>query len=117
MTIDRTSSARAIPASALAYDDEFRCKLADAFMRAIVDGCDVDGVVVLRMHEIRDALIDVLAYLTSIEPEPRHARLVRSALERLRCEVAHHRRSGARARLHRQAASVVDVDRNRGGSA
>jgi hypothetical protein len=114
---DRTSSAHAIPPEALAYDDELRGKLADAFMRAIAEISDIDGVLVLRTHEVRDALTDVLSYFIGIEPEPRHQRLIRSADERLRRHVAHHRRSGARDRLHRHAASVVDLDRGKGGNA
>lgn len=106
-----------VPASALAYDDALRLRLADAFMREIAAISEVDGVYCLRLHEIRDALIDVASYFVGIEPELRHQRLIRSAHDRLRRHVAHHRRSGARGRLHARAHSVIDLDRGNGGRA
>jgi hypothetical protein len=87
---------RNFPPSALAYDEELRAKLADAIMVTAKDGCTNDGSVFLALHEIRDALVDILAYFVAI---------------------AHHRRNGEREHLYRRAASVIDIDRNNRGRA
>jgi hypothetical protein len=96
----------------LAYDADFRDRLAVELLRTIVSASTSEGVIVLRIHEIRDAIADSLAEILALEGTIPNKRLIEGHAQRVRQMLAHHRRNPAVAKFK---ARTVRFDVGSGG--
>jgi hypothetical protein len=110
-TIDQhTPYARAVAG----YDDDFRDRLTVEILRTIITTSTTDDVVVLRVHEIRNAIADVLAEILALEGTIPDRRLIDDHARRVRRMLAHHRRNPAVAKFKARARRI---DVGKGGRA
>jgi hypothetical protein len=104
----------ALPPNLMSYDADFRDRLATELLRIIITTSTTDGVIVLRIHEIRDAIADALAEILALEGTIPSKRLIESHARRVRLQLAHHRRNPAVAKFRARA---VRIDIGKAGRA
>jgi hypothetical protein len=84
-----------LPPNLLTYDADYRDRLAVELLKTIMTTSTSDGAVVLRIHEIRDAIADTLAEILALESTIPDKRLIESHARRVRHMLASHRRNPA----------------------
>jgi hypothetical protein len=82
-----------VPPNLLSYDDGLHARLVTELLKTILAVSTTDGVVCLRMHEIRNAIADTFAEILALEGTIPDRRLVDSHAQRVRRLLAHHRKN------------------------
>ena len=103
----------ALPPNLLAYDADFRDRLAVELLRTILTSSTADGVIVLRIHETRDAIADTLAEILALEGTIPSKRLIDDHALRVHRMLAHHRRNPAVAKFKARARRIDIGSRGR----
>jgi hypothetical protein len=82
-----------LPPDLLSYDDSFRERLARRLLATIIQESRVHDVLVLRIHETRDALADALAEIMALEPQHKTKRMIADHARRVGRMQAYHRKN------------------------
>jgi hypothetical protein len=97
---------KTLPSNLLTYDEAFHERLTLESLNTIIAASTSDDVLVLRIHEIRNAIADVLAEILALEGTIPDRRLLESHARRVRRRLAHHRRNPAVAKFKARARRV-----------